>query len=832
MLGSLLNALTKPLIGIGIIDIWKLAKQTKLNKIKAEQLFQKKYLREAVRVTSENLSRWSKKTSFLEKLVRILLLGDILEQLEKQLCQWQETLAEADTLLGNAKNLLRSDTGNPFVVYNLIEAISVYERCLEIIQEGNLVQVIDDLKQEVAKRQQFRELCNEAKNYSSRYCFKDAVRVYELAQKLYDVDVLQEYIREAKEHFQAEEVYLIGFKKAQQACSNGNFQLAYRLLTNVLQNFPRPEGMSFLEKVEKIIKGKEKFYEGLQAEQDGHLEIATSLYAESQTLLPELTECKIRQGILAIKGGRYDQALQYLKGVKGEQATYLRGFAHAEMKNFEAAEREWKSMVSPKIQVQRSILQQLISLERLRTLKLIEESVDSNDLESAKILSENYLKHNGSDTLVINNLNNHIYPRIASQMWLNADLRTVVTNTRQDWERNINVTTLHNYALACYYYALEQLPEEQNLGIFIEVIATISTVLANLSNDPLLKNIPWLAGTQVDYEEIAQNIHKLLDQLIDKFKESNLDSYFKLRDIQRLEKMALDLIDNQPNLTSKIQELYITPCCYEHIRKIVNVKFSVNLWGALFTDWGLAIAACQNNDIPRAIEIKPSSTKGEIELFAKQFVALHEGCYYLRNKNWEKAQTHLNEAKQVINDYPEWRKEIDRLCGMQRQEISDFDEHLKFAQFWYDLLGSQPSKTYLAEYKSEEVAMNLDKKSLTKQKALQQLNEVLKIDKNNARTLDLIETIEMQIELEEFDRLMRQAEFEIAVSMAKRSKHQKVKFIVADMFINILVSEFNKFSPDLVLIAQFGKWAYSISPNEPAFQGVYRSLRQIGIRLY
>jgi hypothetical protein len=61
----------------------------------------------------------------------------------------------------------------------------------------------------------------------------------------------------------------------------------------------------------------------------------------------------------------------------------------------------------------------------------------------------------------------------------------------------------------------------------------------------------------------------------------------------------------------------------------------------------------------------------------------------------------LNQAWAEIRASTDWQKELDRLCGIQRQAILDFEEHLEFAQFWCDLLASQAAKSYLAEYKAE-----------------------------------------------------------------------------------------------------------------------------------
>ena len=832
MLGRFLNVLTKPLIGIGIIDLYQKAKSTELNIEQAKEFATKKQLRDAVRVATKTSASWSTKPSFLERLLRSWLLGDTLGNLEKQLREWRKSLAQADNLFREAKTLEQSDSGNPLEIYNLQKALSAYQSYINIVSEGNFAQIIENLKFEIEKRQKFQKLLKEAETHSSNYFFNDAANIYKELQKLYDKDFVKKALVESEARIQDEEAYLSAFQQAQHACVRGEFQNALRLLPPVLKNFPRPEGMAFLEKIKQIIQGKQKFKEGLKAEQKENLGIAGLLYREALSILPDYKDCKIRIGILALKSQKWQQVLQSLEGLEGEQVNYLRGFAYAELKNFKEANREWRAIKNPKVQEQRQVFQQIMQMERLLTIQTIQESVDRNTLEQARLLSETHLKSNPSDTLVQNNLNNHILPRLSAETWQNPDWSFILSRVRQDCIDDFSLNTLHNYAVASYYLALEKPTDKQNINIVIAAIASTSSVLANVKSDPSLKNVPWLAGESVDYDFISKSLQKNLDVIVDKFKDIDLDSYIKLRDVYRLEQTTLDFIAKSTKVL-QIKGLFVTPFYYRFLKDIQpNINFPVNIWGTLYTSWGLAVAACLSADIPRAIKIKPSSTNGEVEVFAKRFICFHEGCYHLQNKDWNKSKFPLNEIKSIIKNHADWQTEIDKSCKIQRKEISEFDEHLQFAQFWYDLLGSQESKTYLAEYRARQIVINLDKKKVSRDKSLQQLSEVLKIDSKNATTIDLIETIEIQIELEEIDRLLKQKDFDRLIANAKYSKHQKVKFIVADFFINILIEESKKYSRNIEIMAQLGKWAYSVAPNEPAFQEVYRSLRSIGIRLY
>ncbi len=189
------------------------------------------------------------------------------------------------------------------------------------------------------------------------------------------------------------------------------------------------------------------------------------------------------------------------------------------------------------------------------------------------------------------------------------------------------------------------------------------------------------------------------------------------------------------------------------------------------------------------------------------------------------AMSPLNQAKAEIKASTDWQKEVDRLCGIQRQEISEFREHLEFAQFWYDLLGSQPARSYLAEYKAEQIRDKLAKEEISFKQAAQELQKVKQIDDKNPIVIDLIEGVDFGQEMHEILDLIERDRFSDAVSRAKYSKHERVRFTVAEICIDLLIKGVETRRMPSELIHQLGKWAYELCPNEPAFQEVYHQLK-------
>lgn len=80
-----LNNWSEVLLNVGIVDLWKQASQSKAAAKKAEQLAHDKHLKEAVRVVEKTLDTWCSRPGFWERLIRQLLLGNLLKKLKLQL---------------------------------------------------------------------------------------------------------------------------------------------------------------------------------------------------------------------------------------------------------------------------------------------------------------------------------------------------------------------------------------------------------------------------------------------------------------------------------------------------------------------------------------------------------------------------------------------------------------------------------------------------------------------------------------------------------------------------------------------------------------------------
>ncbi len=809
-------------------DIFQQAEKSQKDAKEARRLAEKKQFREAVKIAEKILSSWSNSPNFWEKILRHLALGDLLDSLRSSLQQWRRKITEADNLAAQAEKLLKKDTGNPLESELLATALKTYQQCYRIIDDNNFREKINYCEQELNKRSNFQQLISQADKEAEKRLFKLALKIYCDAQKIYNTTALEATIADCSSQIVAEETYEKTLSEAGQASNDGKLRVAIALLESALTKFSRSDGLELLESIQKTLEGREKFRAGLLAEKEGNFFVALNNYREAKNLFYDVTECQIRLAILEIKTQNWETAVSLLKDIEHEQAKYLRGFALAQQGYLEEADREWQSLSDIQVKEQRDIIAILAERDRLLKVQEIEQLVDSGNLNAAQTSSIAFIQKYSNEPLVKSNLELHIQPRIQAEEWQNYDWEKITIAAEQNWRKQLDITSLHNWAVATYYRA------QINANTLEDWIVAGSAALANINIDPSLKDLPWISSSEINLTEVTTNLKQLLEKAIDAVKDLDINRYFYLRDIYRLDSTALNLrgLNLSGNFSSweiRVNDLFLTPSCYQRYQeKLQRENLPGKLWGSLYTNWGLAVAACLEGDTARAIQIKANlSPINEAERFAVNFISYYEGCHYLQQQRWRDAVSSLQAAKLQIQADNDWQNEIDRLCNLQRQAINDNDlnEHLDFAQFWYDLLDSKSARSYLAEYKSEAIRKKLAKEKIKPTQALKDLEQVKKIDPNNPVVNALIEQVETHKELEDIEELLKRGKYEQMVNKAKSSRNPRVKYIVAEFLVEILVEKTNNYTltePELIL--QIGRWAYEICPNEPAFQNVYHSL--------
>ncbi|WP_017295094.1 hypothetical protein [Geminocystis herdmanii] len=790
---------------------------------KAKEYAQLKKLKEAIKLAEEVKSLWKENPSWREQLVRDVVITDLLYNVNSELTTWKMRLQRGESFASQGKEFIALDKNDPFDSTILTQALDSFTKCNELLYETEYVVNEQILKDKIKRRNQFQSLYNEGKNQGKKGFYREGLTYLLEAEKIYKVITVAKKIKEYENLAQLQTQYENNLKQIQNLAREGNFIIAKNKLDLVLAKFSRQDGKELKQKLETVINAKTEYRQGLLAEKIGNFTIAKKQYQLALSHLHSFDLARYRLALIYIKQNDYSSALSCLAKFTGERSNYLRGFCYLQKNDWLNTTREWKQIHHPLVNQQKESLKILIQRNRLQIIQHIENLVSQENYQEAKKCAENLITKYGYDDHINHNLTKHIEPALQRQLWQSNNFVNVINQLEKDFKNTPNITILHNISIALYYQA--QIDEN-----YLEKwIAVWATGLVNIKQNQILQNIAWLGSNHIDYEKTKEELIKILENAIDKYKESNLNKYYELRDIFRREMLAMELMGNPPNAGVKIQEIFITPAFYQqHKSQLKNISLTKNNLGMLFTDWGLAVSACLKNDVERGIKIKPNLTpSSDIEKLAYSLINYHEGCYHLQHNSWKKAKITLQNAKSEIKNNQEWSKEINQLCEKQRQKIEEFNEHLQFAQFWYDLLKSGQSSSYLAEYKAREIVQQVADEKLSFGEGIKKLKEVQKIDKNNPLVIDLMSRLEYSIEAQEIDKLMKQNRFEDAVRKAKYSSNQEIKHLVASVCIEIALNGAKAQELDWETLQQLARWAYEICPYEADFQEVYVALKII-----
>jgi hypothetical protein len=818
MMRDLVNGVSHLLLGVRVVDLSEKKSQSKILFQKAERLAQYKQLRDAIITAEKIMVLWYPCHSISEQIGHKIWVGSFLEEVKYKLNGWNQRLDEAENLTASANYILEKETVKLPSSKALNAALKLYQESYFKHEEAQVKLAIERCQHLLRWREKYELLVSEAEKLAKQRSVKQAIARYQKAQQLFATDQVEAAITQLSTQVHQERTFEATLRQAERLSGEGKFHEAIALLDPALAQFERADGRNLLSELQKAVLGIEHFEAGYNFEQSGDFVRAFSNYQSAQTWLPHILDCTIRKASVAVKLQQWDEAIFILDKMGGDSAAYIRGFAHAKKGNWQQANREWQSISDLRIHEQRQLLGILVERDRLVALQQIEKSVDAENLGLAHVLSSEFMKKFGQHELVLTNLENHIQPRLETAFWQEQSSQKIADFAEKKWRDRLDIASLHNWAIAAYYHA------KVDPNKLVDCIISWSTAIANLHLDPSLKNLPWLENSGVDLQAVRSDIHKKLEDAIESIKDKNPNDYLRFRDLYRREMVALRLMGTPPKSGAKQNNLFLTPGCWMRcLSSLSTLRLTDKILQALYTKWGLAVAACIEGDTARAIQLKPAiGSVVEGEQFAQQLVSYHEGCYHLQQKQWRNAISPLKQARQEIKANPEWRKEIDRLCQQQRLAISEFNDHLYFAQSWYDILDSQSARSYLAEYKSEQIREQLVAKTIQEYTALVELQRIKQIDFTNPVVLDLIERIEITQDARKVEELMKANKLEQAVQEAKRSRHQQVRNNLTQFFLKVFIEGFQKSELGFADIAKIGELAHELSPEDTNVEELYK----------
>ena len=833
MVMGLINSLTRICCGVGVIDIRDRAKQTKDFLVKSEERAKTRRLKEAIQLAKSGTRLWSLNPNFWEKLFRKWFLSDLLIKLEESSKKWSGQMQNAQRLIQEGNNLLTLVSDDPKEYENLEKALHCLQRAKNLLFDPKVNEQVKSYSDELQQRKHWLELFEDAQANALAKYFLRALPIYEEAQKSYSTDDLNELIAICKSSVIAEKQYCRELKNAKSFCQQADFPKAFKAARMAIASFPREDGQKFLRSLERILESKTIFQKGLHHEQSRELDLALDCYTKAYKLMPDFLECRFRQVIVACKQENWEQALIFLDGLKSDRVSYLRGFIFAKNQNYEETEREWQNIRSSELDTQRSKLKIIKQKAYLLDLQAIEKFVDQGDLEKAANISHKALERHPQAEVIRKNLDTHILPRLDSEAWKQTEINwnILFEKTRSIWLERPSLQSLHNWAVAAYYCAMNT--EYPKLALIMEFNASWGTAIANLPDDPSLSNLPWLGNATPDRSQLKQKLEELWDRVLDRVKEQDLNTYMQLRDWQRLDRYILNILTSSTKPIIKLGSTWVLSSTIDFLQQFEKsnnnlTKFMIDIQhqhkilptssqlSLLYSPLGIAIAACLDGDVERGLQLKNQNSGylNHKEHFdnAQAMLCYFAACHLLKKNQWQEAFQAIRQSTRLIQKNPEWLSEIDHLCESMIRGL-DEKEQIIFAKSWLETTASKAARNYYTECKTEEIRMQIANERIKPRQGLSKLRELNDIDKSNPVYRDLISRIEGSITVEEIDQLLKRGEFEGAFNCAMRSGNREIKEMLVEIFLNILKECDRKGIQDPLGRMQIVEWIKRLVPD-------------------
>jgi hypothetical protein len=445
-------------------------------------------------------------------------------------------------------------------------------------------------------------------------------------------------------------------KDAQQVGSR-DLERAETMVHRALNIYPHRQGAALLKEIQRLQQGKEWLRLGLAAELTGEIATARYHYQNIQAEFPKLQKtCQQRLTTLAIADHNWAEALNLSKNMDDKLSAHYNGLAQYQLN------------------------QDL----RLTLLRLVQSYLKNGQLEEAWQKITEHLEDVHSDDLLQRLISEYIEPQFAD---IPADWPGRFQLAQSRWLQKGGRGTLHDWAVAAYYRFLS---EPDRLDWLQELLPIWFTASMNIN--------PNLPNAQVIANQIRDLVSTMVDQLPDEATKQELQLQWQ-RDAT-----ALKYLGTPPTSGLRIHGVFLSPGFYELFQsQIKTVQLPAKIWAMFYTPWWQAAIACLQGNPVQAMSVKPAIDHDAItgaNKFAQQFVAYHEGCYYLQCKpggfpRWREAFPVLEIAKEQILKYPEWRSKVDQLCDEHHLLLWDVADKKTFSRYWYSLLHTNTALDFM-----------------------------------------------------------------------------------------------------------------------------------------
>jgi outer membrane protein assembly factor BamD (BamD/ComL family) len=464
--------------------------------------------------------------------------------------------------------------------------------------------------------------------------------------------------------------------KGQQAAARGDFQLAASQASLALSYCQQESAEKLQEQAQQAIQCQTWFSLGLAAEAAGNWETARYHYQnilEQLALPPRSTKfCRDRLLQIALHSEDWDQVIQLTAKATDRDAAKYSGLVQLKQQQH----------------------------QQLAALKKIQASFTDSTIETAHRSVEEYSERFGHD------------PQL--QAALAAFIQSQGDYDPQDWPSRCRLAQsqwlglaspaiLHDWAVAAYYRTLGA---PDRLDWLSELLSIWVTALLNFHLEPPLIQLPWFDKLTEPFTitGLVESIAPLVDSATQILRERVTDEEQR-RTLQlqwQRELLALEWLGSPPSRGVRVRGNFLSPGFYERFRDKLQVgELPAKQWATLYTPWWRAILACLEGQMARVMREKPSDKpQTAADTYGAQFVAFHEGCYYLKSQNesfarWREAVPHLKLAKPLILADDDWREQVDLLCDRHHALIWKPEDRQAFGDFWHGLLQSSRSSFFL-----------------------------------------------------------------------------------------------------------------------------------------
>jgi tetratricopeptide (TPR) repeat protein len=331
-----------------------------------------------------------------QRMVLDISLKSKISTLETLATSWMLKIGEAEGLLSRGRSLEKAAESDPLDLQKLTDVLRNYQQAFTLLNEPDVKTALDNVKAKIKQRQTCMSLIQEGERLERDKLFIDALDAYRKAKRIFSTEDIEGKIRRCFQSSQKEAQYKLLLDRAIASACGGDFTGALTTIEAALRQFDRADGVALQQRLNNTIKGKQLYEAATLAEKEGNIEQALNLYDSALKTLPELEEAKVRWAVIAIKREDFNGAIKTLTGMDSPEASYMRGFSYAKLKNWEAAEREWQSLHRIEVATQIETLGKLQARESLLTMKTIEKCVEDGRLDNAETISLHYLNKFGT----------------------------------------------------------------------------------------------------------------------------------------------------------------------------------------------------------------------------------------------------------------------------------------------------------------------------------------------------------------------------------------------------------------------------------------------------